>query len=114
MGESMAWEMMEMGLDEHMAPDGQEWEHSVYKRPSINKEVYGNNHEDGSTYGKISLDPHRSPDDNYIDPTIDKYNSPTADSKCFPDFQSATNWAKANIGRTITRSPNGNGFIVKK
>lgn len=32
----------------------------------------------------------------------------------FSTAQEAQEWAKKNIGKTITRSPDGNGYIVKK
>lgn len=32
----------------------------------------------------------------------------------FATAQEAQEWAKQNVGKTITRSPDGNGYIVKK
>jgi len=33
--------------------------------------------------------------------------------KHFETYDEAVSWAKENPGRTITRSPDGNGFITK-
>ena len=35
-------------------------------------------------------------------------------SKCFDTFNEAMSWAKENPGKTITRSPDGKGYITKK
>lgn len=39
---------------------------------------------------------------------LDSQNSQT-----FSSFQEALAWAKANLGRAITRIPGGDGFMVK-
>lgn len=36
-----AWNAIEMGLDMVYAPDGVEWEDSIYEQPDINKELWG-------------------------------------------------------------------------
>ena len=44
-----------------------------------------------------------------------KFQSGTIDSEhCFENFEEAMNWAKENIGRAITRSADGKGFVAKK
>lgn len=35
------------------------------------------------------------------------------DKEWFSTSKEAQEWAKKNIGKTITRSPDGNGYIVK-
>ena len=52
---SMAWDAMEMGIDPVCGPDGRPWEESNYKRPGINREIFGDNN-DGDETGKIDID----------------------------------------------------------
>ena len=42
---SMAAYAIEMGMDPCVGPDGQEWEESTYRRPNINREVFGDDSE---------------------------------------------------------------------
>lgn len=97
---SMAWDAMQMGLDPVMGPDGREWCESSYRRPAINREIFGNYECDNGDFGKIDLDGGRS---NFV------YEEPT----WFATAQEAQDYAKRNIGIVITRSPDGNGYIVK-
>jgi len=53
----MAMQAIEMGLDECIAPDGREWCDSIYNRPDVNKEIWGDHDDCGSFQeNKISLD----------------------------------------------------------
>ena len=54
---SMAQYAIDMGLDLVIAPDGREWCDSIYERPAINKEIWGENDDcEGFQGNKISLD----------------------------------------------------------
>tara|TARA_R110002073_G_scaffold23737_3_gene80854 strand:- start:559 stop:873 length:315 start_codon:yes stop_codon:yes gene_type:complete len=102
---SFAQEAMEMGLDPAAGPDGREWEESIYKRPSINKEIFGES-DDGPDSGKFDMD------------TRSVVGEPRNGSRSysppneFRNFQEAASHAKSNPGKIITRGPNG-GFIIK-
>ena len=57
---SMAQDAVDMGLDPEIAPDGREWCDSIYGRPAINKEIWGEIDDcEGFQGNKISLDGHR-------------------------------------------------------
>lgn len=60
MGESMAADAIAMGLDMVVGPDGREWSESMYARPRINKELWGDFDDDDDYIPfrrkKISLD----------------------------------------------------------
>lgn len=49
---------------------------------------------------------------NWGDDSYEEYEDPEPDF--FHSFQEAKKWALNNPGRTITRSPDGKGFIIKK
>lgn len=97
----MAWDAMQMGLDPIVGPDGREWCESSYKRPAVNKEIFGDDVCENGNYGKIDLDRGGS---NYV----------SSEPTWFATAQEAQEYAKRNIGIVITRSPDGNGYIVKK
>ncbi len=42
------------------------------------------------------------------------YHDDNSETEWFSTAIEAQDWAKKNIGKTITRSPDGNGYIVKK
>lgn len=50
-----------------------------------------------------------------IDSFINREKAPVSTEQAqFQTYEEAVSWSKANPGRTITRSPDGNGFIIKK
>ena len=100
---SMAQDVIDMGLDLVVGPDGREWCDSIYERPAINKEIWGEGDDCDSFQGnKISLDGHRG-NDNY------QHHNPNY----FSTFEEAKAWAKNNPGKAFTRAPDRNGFIKK-
>ena len=99
----MAQDAIDMGLDLVVGPDGREWCDSIYERPAINKEIWGEGDDCDSFQGnKISLDGHRG-NDNY------QHHNPNY----FSTFEEAKAWAKNNPGKAFTRAPDRNGFIKK-
>jgi len=99
---SMAWDAMQMGLDPTVGPDGREWCESNYKRPAINKEIFGGNECESNSYNKIDFDEGYS--------SVTNIEKPTR----FATAQEAQDYAKQHIGTVITRSPDDNGYIIKK
>jgi len=86
---SMAWQAIEMGIDPCIGPDFQTW--------------------DGP--GKSFYEGY---EDNYEKKYKDDYISYKKEKTWFKTAQEAQEYAKANPGIVITRSPDGNGYIVKK
>lgn len=101
---SMAMEAIEMGLDPTVGPDGREWEESMYRRPPLHQELYG----EGQSYGEglgypTPLEP------------IDSCASESEPARIFrfDTFQEASDYAKSNVGAVIKPDPNGRGYEIK-
>ena len=104
---SMAAYAIEMGMDPCVGPDGREWSDSIYRRPDMNREVFG----DDSPSDRIGYDTplgfgrsisSESPKDQSYDSNV----------KWFSTAQDANQLARANPGSVVRRAPDGNGFNV--
>ncbi|WP_210467261.1 hypothetical protein [Vibrio crassostreae] len=103
---SMAAYAIEMGMDPCVAPDGQEWSESIYRRPQINREVFG----DDSSSDRRGYDTPLGRGD-----SSRSYSSvPTnqAAEQWFATAKQAFQFAKDNPGSVAKRSTDGNGFTV--
>ncbi len=102
---SMAQDAIEAGLDGFIAPDGREWCDSIYRRPPVNIEIWGEDPCENVRFNegeKIDVPGKSYSNDYYEDET-----------GYFSTFQEAANWAKKNPGKIITKAPDGVGFIKK-
>lgn len=104
---SMAAHAIEMGMDPCVGPDGQEWSESSYRRPNINREVFGDDSDNdrkgydtplGSLDNSFTARPAQSGEDTSV--------------KCFSTAKDAFQLAKETPGSVVKRSPDGSGFNV--
>lgn len=104
---SMAAYAIEMGMDPCVGPDGREWSESTYRRPDINREVFGDDtDEDRRGYDT----PLGRGDNNFsVRPTQSKAETSV---EWFSTAKEAFHLAKENPGSVVKRSPDGNGFNV--
>ena len=84
---SMAWQAIEMGIDPCIGPDFQPWDGP------------------GKSFYKDYEDDYKQYQEDY---------SYKKEKTWFKTAIEAQEYAKANPGIVITRSPDGNGYIVKK
>lgn len=89
---SMAQQAIEMGIDPIMAPMGGTWEDHGLEGPDLGGRGEYNRLKASELY------------DDYSE------KKPT----WFATSKEALHYAKNNIGITITRASNGNGYIIKK
>lgn len=104
---SMAAYAIEMGMDPCVGPDGRDWEESTYRRPNINREVFG----DDSEGDKVGYDTPlgRGSRSHYGDSFSNSNNLPVSH---FNTAKEAFAFAKDNVGSVVKRSPDGKGFNV--
>ncbi|MEZ9357876.1 hypothetical protein [Vibrio breoganii] len=102
---SMAAYAIEMGMDPCIAPDGQEWSESTYRRPQINREVFG----DDGPLDQRGIDTPLGRAD-----ARGKYSSSPEEQseQWFATAKQAFQFAKNTPGSVAKRATNGNGFTV--
>ncbi len=104
---SMAAYAIEMGMDPCVGPDGREWSESNYRRPDINREVFG----DDSDEDRQGYDtPLGLRDSNFS--TISTQGNTEAFVDWFSNAKEAFKVAQEFPGSVVKRSPDGNGFNV--
>ena len=104
---SMAADAIEMGMDLCVGPDGREWSESIYRRPSINREVFG----DDSDNDRQGYDTPLGRGGNSFS-ARPAQSSENTSVKCFSTAKDAFQLAKENPGSVVKRSPDGSGFNV--
>ncbi len=105
---SMAAYAIEMGMDPCVGPDGREWSESIYRRPQINREVFGDDdpsdrHGYSTPLGKGDASRSHS---------LEPITQSTV--QWFSTAKQAFQYAKDNPGSIAKRAPDGNGFSVIK
>lgn len=104
---SMAAYAIDMGMDPCVGPDGREWEESTYRRPKINRDVFG----DDSKFDNLGYEtPLGRRDKNHSINSTSKSNNLSVSH--FNTAKEAFSFAKDNIGSVVKRSSDGNGFNV--
>lgn len=104
---SMAAYAIEMGMDPCVGPDGREWSESMYRRPDINREVFG----DDSDEDRRGYDTPLGRGDGSFTSRSTQGRTGTS-VEWFATAKEAFQLAKENPGSVVKRSPDGSGFNV--
>jgi|GEM_PF-4459010 hypothetical protein len=116
-----AWNAIEMGLDMVYAPDGVEWEDSIYEQPDINKELWG----EKDTFGrKKSIDFDANDDYDFensllkhiedkIGGKYDCYRLIGTNLFFFNEYQNALDFSKKHAPSRLKIANNYTGYFVE-
>lgn len=105
---SMAAYAIEQGMDPTVGPDGREWSESSYRRPDINREVFG----DESDEDRRGYDTPLGRGDSIRNHYANSQTGTPDNVKWFSSAKEAFQLAKDNPGSVVKRANDGNGFTV--
>lgn len=105
---SMAAYAIERGMDPTVGPDGREWSESSYRRPDINREIFG----DESDSDRRGYDAPLGRGDSSRNHYAANRTNTTENVQWFSTAKEAFQLAKNNPGSLVKRANDGNGFNV--
>ena len=94
-------------MDPCVGPDGREWSESIYRRPDINREVFG----DDGDEDRRGYDTPLGRGDNNFSARQTEVEVETS-IEWFSTAKEAFRLAKEKPGSVVKRSPDGSGFNV--